>query len=255
MTSLGPEAGVSIILPTYNESQNIVPLVKDIIDAMPPAWRFEVLVVDDSSPDGTYEHASRTFASDERVRVILRTTDRGFAKSIRHGIEEARFAQIVVMDSDQTHDPVEIARLLHVAQIYDIATGSRFCAGGHMVDTTHYLFSMTFNWMLRLLLRTQIQDNLGGYFTARRDAVLALPGDRIFQGYGEYFFRLLFFSQRAGMTIVELPANYRLRETGKSKSNWGRMIATYSSAAIALRFASWSEKRARRRNGQSVGPR
>lgn len=250
MTSLGPEAGVSIILPTYNEASNIVPLVNEIIAAMPAAWRYEVLVIDDNSPDGTYQQASSAFAGDDRVRVILRTTDRGFAKSIRHGIEEARFAQVVVMDSDQTHDPIEIARLLHVAQVYDIATGSRFAAGGRMVDTTHYLISMTFNWTLRLLLRTQIQDNLGGYFTARRDAVLALPVDRIFQGYGEYFFRLLFFSQRAGMSIVELPANYRLRETGKSKSNWGRMIVTYSSAAIALRFAHWKERRDARRNGQ-----
>lgn len=254
MTTLGPEAGVSIILPTYNESQNIVPLVRDIIAAMPDAWRFEVLVVDDNSPDGTFGHARDTFANEERVRVILRTTDRGFAKSIRHGIEDARYAQVVVMDSDQTHDPVEIARLLHVAQIYDIVTGSRFCAGGRMVDTTHYLFSMTFNWTLRLLLRTQIQDNLGGYFTARRDALLALPMDRIFQGYGEYFFRLLFFSQRAGMSIVELPANYRLRETGKSKSNWGRMIATYRSAAIALRFSSWRERGTMSKSGQSIAP-
>lgn len=249
MTSLGPQGGVSIILPTYNEASNIVPLVSEIIGAMPTAWTYEVLVVDDNSPDGTYQHASAAFAGDEHVRVILRTTNRGFAKSIRHGIEEARFAQIVVMDSDQTHDPIEIARLLHVAEIYDIATGSRFAAGGRMVDTRHYLFSMTYNWMLRLLLRTQIQDNLGGYFTARRDAVLALPLDRIFEGYGEYFFRLLFFSQRAGMTVVELPANYRLRETGKSKSNWGRMIVTYSSAAINLRFSNWKQRRALRRNG------
>lgn len=253
MKSQGPKGGVSIILPTYNEFQNIVPLVQDIIIAMPEAWRFEVLILDDNSPDGTYDHAKRAFADDEHVRVILRTADRGFAKSIRQGIEDARFAQVVVMDSDQTHDPVEIARLLHVAQIYDIATGSRFCAGGRMVDTTHYLVSLTFNWTLRLLLRTQIQDNLGGYFTARRDALLALPMDHIFTGYGEYFFRLLYFSQRAGLSIVELPANYRLREAGKSKSNWGRMIATYSLAAISLRLASWREKRAKRRNGQSDG--
>lgn len=239
---------MSIILPTYNEVRNIVPLVSEIIGVMPPAWPYEVLVVDDNSPDGTYRQASNTFAGDDRVRVLLRTADRGFAKSIRHGIEEARYAQIVVMDSDQTHDPIEIARLLHVAEIYDIATGSRFAAGGRMVDTRHYLISMTYNWMLRLLLRTQIQDNLGGYFTARRDTVLALPLDRIFEGYGEYFFRLLFYSQRAGMTVVELPANYRLRETGKSKSNWGRMIVTYSSAATRLRIANWKEQRLLRRS-------
>jgi dolichol-phosphate mannosyltransferase len=234
---------VSVILPTYNEAGNILPLINGIKAAMPDGWNYEILVMDDASPDGTLGVVQKAFPSDPSVRAILRTKDRGFAKSIHQGIEQARLERVIVMDSDLTHDPAEISRLLHVGEIYDIVSASRFCAGGRMVDTSHYLISMLYNWMLRLLLRTQVQDNLGGYFTARRSALLGLPADKIFYGYGEYYFRLLHFAQRAGMSIVEIPAWYLARGTGKSKSNWLRMIRTYTTAALALRLRIWPKHR------------
>lgn len=233
------EKDVSIILPTYNEAGNILTLVDRIEAAVPEGWRYRILVVDDSSPDGTYDVVRKRAERDPNVRAILRTDDRGFAKSIRHGIEQADSPRIIVMDSDLTHDPLEIPRLLHVGEVYDIVSGSRFCAGGRMVDMYHYLASMLFNWSLRLLIGTQVQDNLGGYFTARRDLIMKLPVDEIFYGYGEYYFRLLHFAQHAGHSIVEIPSSYLLRGTGKSKSNWFRMVRTYSAAAIKLRLLIW----------------
>lgn len=227
---------VSIVLPTYNESGNIETLIDRITRAIPSGWDYEILVMDDNSPDGTYEIARQCAARDPKVKAILRTGERGFAKSIRDGIERASSSTIMVMDSDLTHDPADIPKLLHVGEIFDFVNGSRFCAGGRMVDTTHYIFSMMFNWGLRLLIGTQVQDNLGGYFTARRDVVLSLPLDDIFYGYGEYYFRMLHFAQHAGYSIVELPSEYLLRGTGTSKSNWMRMIRTYSVAAIKLRL-------------------
>lgn len=230
---------VSIILPTYNECGNILPLIDRIEAAVPAGWRYRIIVVDDNSPDGTCNVVERRAEHDPNVRAIRRTEDRGFAKSIRHGIEQADSPRIIVMDSDLTHDPLEIPRLLHVGEVYDIVSGSRFCAGGRMVDSYHYVASMLFNWGLRLLIGTQVQDNLGGYFTARRDVILKLPVDDIFYGYGEYYFRLLHFAQHAGHSIVEIPSSYLLRGTGKSKSNWLRMIRTYSLAAIKLRVLIW----------------
>lgn len=227
---------VSIILPTFNESGNIVTLVREIIAAIPPTFAYEILVVDDNSPDKTFSLVRDTFADDPRVIPILRTTDRGFAKSIRHGLEKATGDRVIVMDSDLTHDPVEIPKLLHVGEIYDLVSGSRFCPGGRMADSAHYVISMTYNWVLRLVLRTQVQDNLGGYFTARRNALLRLPLDEIFYGYGEYYFRLIHFAQNSHMTIVEIPARYLPRGSGNSKSNWFRMMFTYTAAAIRLRL-------------------
>lgn len=236
ISSSQPTRKVSVVLPTYNEAGNIAILIDRITRAIPATWDYEILVMDDNSPDGTHEIACRCAAKDPKVRAILRTGDRGFAKSIRDGIERASSPTIVVMDSDLTHDPADIPKLLHVGECFDFVSGSRFCAGGRMVDTTHYICSMIFNWGLRLLIGTQVQDNLGGYFAARRDVILSLPVDDIFYGYGEYYFRLLHFAQHAGYSIVELPSAYLLRGTGTSKSNWLRMIRTYSLAAIRLRL-------------------
>ena len=171
-----------------------------------------------------------------QLKAVRRTRDRGLAKSIRAGIEQVSGDYIVVMDTDFTHDPREIPNLLHVVQICDIASGSRFCAGGRMSDTQHYLISLAYNWMLRIVLRTQIQDNSGGFFVARRDALFSLPFDEIFFGYGDYFFRLLHFARKAHLKIIEIPAEYLTRSRGQSKSRWLSMFVRYTQAAIRLRL-------------------
>jgi dolichol-phosphate mannosyltransferase len=228
---------VSVILPTYNEAGNIVRLVRAILDTLPKDVTPEVLVVDDNSPDGTHALVASAFAGDARVVPILRTADRGFAKSIRAGIERASGDKAIVMDTDFTHDPAELPRLLHVGEIYQVVSASRFCAGGAMQDVPHYLASLAFNWFLRVLLRTQVQDNLGGYFVIDRAVLGKLPFDRIFYGYGEYYFRLLHFAQRAGAKIVEIPAVYNVRTSGESKSTFLKMLFTYSAAALKLRWS------------------
>lgn len=225
---------VSVVLPTYNESGNIIDLVKAIIQQIPAVYDYEIIVVDDNSPDNTYGLVREAFQGNPRVVPVLRTVDRGFAKSIREGIERASGDRIVVMDTDFTHDPAEIPKLLHVGEVYDIVSASRFCPGGNMQDVTHYIASMLYNWALRVVLRTQVQDNLGGYFTMRKAAILRLPLDGIFFGYGDYFFRLIHYGQRQGMSIVEIPAVYRIRYAGTSKSNFGKSLFTYTVAAIRL---------------------
>ena len=107
-----------------------------------------------------------------------------------------------------------------------------------MQDKKHYLSSLAYNWLLRALLDTQLQDNLGGYFVMKRETILSLPLDEIFYGYGDYFFRLLYFSQRRGLKIIEIPANYRVRTYGSSKSNFLKMLFSYSKAAALLRLKS-----------------
>ena len=101
---------VSIVLPTYNEAGNIVRLVQAILAVVPPAYEPEIIVVDDNSPDGTHAKVLEAFGREPRVVAVLRTSDRGFAKSIRAGIERSTGDKIVVMDTDFTHDPAEIPR-------------------------------------------------------------------------------------------------------------------------------------------------
>lgn len=230
----GSRQRVSVVLPTYNEAGNIVALIRAIKAAIPSAYDREILCVDDNSPDGTYQLVVDAFAGDPEVVAVLRTSDRGFAKSIRAGIERSTGDRIIVMDTDFTHDPAEIPRLLHVGQIYDLVSGSRFCPGGAMQDTRHYVASLVYNWVLRLILRTQVQDNLGGYFVVDRAALVGLPFDRVFFGYGEYYFRLLHFLLIGGRRVVEIPARYMVRTSGTSKSRFLKMMFTYAAAAIRL---------------------
>lgn len=233
---------VSVILPTYNESGNIVELIGAIRHNVPQRWQKEIIVVDDNSPDGTYRLVCEQFPNDPEIKPILRTSDRGLAKSIRAGVEVATGDQVIVMDTDFTHDPTEIQRLLHVGELYDIVSGSRFCAGGSMQDVSHYLASLMYNWFMRIVLRTQVQDNLGGYFTMRMHKLRSLPLDLIFHGYGDYFFRMLHYAEKQGMSVVEIPARYQGRTQGRSKSNFFKMFFNYTGAVIRLKLENARHK-------------
>lgn len=226
---------LSVVLPTYNEVGNIVPLVEAILGNLGDEPEVEILVVDDDSPDGTLASVRDAFPGPPVV-PILRTTDRGLAKSIRAGIEASTGDLIVVLDTDFTHDPALIPTMVHLAEKFDVVVGSRFCAGGGMPDVPHYLASLVYNWALRILLRTQIQDSLSGFFAIHRSTLERLPFDAIFSGYGDYFFRLLFFVQRTGASIVEMPVVYDLRRKGQSKSVFWKLLFSYSAAALRLRF-------------------
>ena len=225
---------ISVVIPTYNEAGNVVPLIEQIIAAVQDEYELEVLVMDDSSPDGTADVARSRFSADPRVRVVTRTTDRGLGAAVGDGIRHATGDSIVVLDADLTHKPAQISDLAHINQRFDLVSASRFAAGGSMQDRPHYVWSLVFNFWLRMILRTQVQDNLAGYYIVRRSLAQALPHEKIFFGYGDYFFRLLHFAKQAGGTIVEIPTHYTLRVAGDSKSNYLKMAGTYSAAAIRL---------------------
>ncbi len=229
---------VSVILPTYNESGNIVHLLTRIMENIPADWDYELVVVDDNSPDHTYETVRQAFEDHPAIVAIRRTIDRGLAKSIWAGIERARGEQILIMDTDFTHDPAEIPKMLHVSRVCDIVSGSRFCAGGNMEDTPHYYSSLLYNWLMRVILRTQVQDNLGGFFTIQKRNLEKLPAELIFFGYGDYFFRLLHYAQKRRMSIIEIPAVYSVRRKGRSKSNFFKLLYSYTWALIKLKIQS-----------------
>ena len=233
---------VSVVLPTYNEAGNIVELVAAIKKHIPPNWTREILVVDDDSRDGTLDRVHEVYGDDSEVKTIRRTTDRGLAASIRTGIDAATGDFLLVMDTDFTHRPEEIPGMLHVVQITDFVNGSRFCPGGNMADTAHYMASFIYNLLVRLIIRTQIQDNLGGFWVARARLIRRLPFDEIFFGYGDYYFRLLHFAQYAGMKIIELPSQYRGRNAGASKSNFSKLLFQYSAMVLKLALRRLGKK-------------
>ncbi len=230
---------VSVILPAYNEAQNIVPLIHALKRHLRVSH--EILVMDDNSPDGTARAASDAFANDPTIKVHVRTADRGLARSIRDGILRSTGTKVIVMDTDFNHDPGLVGRFVELSASYDMVIGSRFCAGGGMENVWRYYCSLIFSLCLvRPLLRTSVRDTLCGYYLIDGDTLRALPLEQICYGYGDYFFRLLWHAESAGCRLHEIPVYYRLRPTGQSKSNLVALLLSYSWEALKI---SWTARR------------
>jgi dolichol-phosphate mannosyltransferase len=220
-----------VVLPTYNESGNIANLIAAVRDAAHATRDLEIVVVDDDSPDGTAEIAAGCGGN---IRVIRRTDTRGLATAVRRGIEEARGEVVVVMDTDFNHQPDIVPQMVDFLRYYDLVTGSRFTVGGGMEEHGRYRLSFLFNFFCRLLLGTKLQDHLSGFFAARRESILALDLDDIFEGYGDYFIRLLVESLARGSTILEVPVYYPSRSAGESKTKFLRTLVQYTRAVVRL---------------------
>lgn len=226
----------SIILPTYNERDNIVELIDTIQATMhPTGLEYEVVVVDDHSPDGTADTVRRSYGVDGRVRLLERD-DRGLATAIKYGILNSDGEIIVVMDTDFNHDPGMIPQMVKFLQYYDVIIGSRFVMAGGMEDKFRYHSSFLYNLFIRLMFRTQVQDNLSGFFSIYRRTLMTMDLDRIFYGYGDYFIRLLITAWRAKLHMLEVPVFYRLRRHGHSKSQFVKMLRQYTVSVIRLRL-------------------
>jgi dolichol-phosphate mannosyltransferase len=232
-------------LPSYNEAANVGLLITEILSVAPAD--VEVLLVDDNSPDGTAKVAARQFGSDPRVRILVRTEGRGFAQAIRSGIECSRGTRVLVMDTDFNHDPRVIPALVGIAPFTDIVSGSRFVPGGAMEDRTRYWASFVYNIAIRVALGTSVRDNLCGYFVMNRDALLRLPLDAIFYGFGDYYFRLLFFAQKVGYRMIEIPISMPLRRAGQQKNQVLRTLLQYSINLVRFRMQLWRARTERSR--------
>ena len=227
----------SVILPTYNESGNIVKLVEKIRHSLALAKiSHEVILVDDNSPDQTGLLAQKYFSKVPEVRVIIRKKEKGLATAIRHGIEMAVGDVIVVMDTDFNHEPELVPQLVTQCDHYDMAIGSRFVRGGGMANKTRETLSYLFNILVRLILQSPVHDNLIGFFACRMTALEKVDFNKIFFGYGDYFIRLIYLVKKQGGSFTELPSLYQERTYGSSKSQFLVMFRDYLATTIKLRL-------------------
>lgn len=227
----------SVILPTYNESGNIVKLIEEIkAELSSKRISHEVIVVDDDSPDKTGLLAQKYFSKIPEVRVIIRKKERGLATAIRAGLEKAVGDVAVVMDTDFNHEPKVVLRLVEKCQKYDFVVGSRFIKGGGMTNKTREYLSYLFNILVRVILGSPVHDNLSGFFAMKRAKLESLDFDKIFWGYGDYFIRLIYLAKEQGNSFAEVPSFYRDREYGNSKSQFLNMFRGYLSSTIDLRL-------------------
>lgn len=227
------EPQVSVILPTYNEKDNILDLVAEIKERL-TGYSKEILVVDDNSPDGTAAVVREKFAGDPEVVVIVRTSNRGMANSIREGLEESRGRQLVVMGSDFNHLPVYIPFMVKALDYYDGVFGSRFLYGSWIDSIVHHKLSWSFNLFIRVLLGGSITDNLYGYYAIRREVIEKCHYDDIFWGFGDYCIRLLYYLEVSRTSILQIPMVVGERRAGTGNRAWVRTLIRYLISTIEL---------------------
>lgn len=220
---------VSIILPTYNEIENIAYLVR-AIDLVVKDDK-EIIVVDDNSPDGTSQAVERLINKKEinNLRLITRIHNKGLTNSIKEGINNARGEIVVWLDCDFSMPPEVIPKLIaEIDNGYDVAVGSRFVKGGSFKRETSgsedswvaVLLSRMMNMFIRIVLGFSFKDYTSGFIAIKKDILnrIELRGD-----YGEYFIDLIFRVLMLNYKVVEIPYICLPRRKGSSKTG-GNLI-------------------------------
>jgi dolichol-phosphate mannosyltransferase len=210
---------VLVVIPTYNEVDNIEPIVKRLRVSVPEA---HALVVDDGSPDGTGQLADSLAAADDHVHVMHRTAKAGLGAAYIAGFRwalENGYEAVVEMDADGSHAPEELPRLLSALHDADLVLGSRWVAGGEVRNwpRSRFLLSRGGNLYTRLALGIPFKDATGGYRVYRAPVLDKLSLDSVAsQGYC-FQVDLAWQSWRAGFRVVEVPITFTERERGQSK--------------------------------------
>lgn len=217
----GAGAGTWVILPTYQEAENIRPMAAAILTALPAAT---LLVVDDGSPDGTGRLADELAAADPRVRVRHRPAKQGLGRAYLDGFGvalEGGASTIVQMDADFSHDPSVLPALIApiADERADLVIGSRYTTGGGVVDWGfgRRLVSRGGSIFARVVLGLSPHDLTGGFKAWRATTLASIPFDGVHAGGYVFQIEMTFRADRAGARIVEYPITFRDRRVGQSK--------------------------------------
>jgi dolichol-phosphate mannosyltransferase len=232
-----------LILPTYNEAENVQAIVAAAAEVLAGAAPdgFRVLVVDDGSPDGTGEIADRMAAEHDWLEVLHRTEKNGigpaYLAGFRHALDRGA-GYVMEMDSDFSHDPADLARLLQaVYDGADLALGSRYVPGGGVREwgLLRRFISEGGSTYARLVLGLRVRDLTGGFKCFRREVLEAIHFDGVrSQGYA-FQVELTYRAAQAGFKVVEVPIVFRDRQQGTSKMSW-RIAAEAMWLVPLLRF-------------------
>jgi dolichol-phosphate mannosyltransferase len=210
---------VLVVIPTYNEADNLRIIVGRVRAAVPEA---DVLVADDNSPDGTGSIADELAAADDQVHVLHRPGKEGLGAAYLAGFgwgRDAGYDAVVEMDADGSHSPEELTKLLDALTDADAVLGSRWVAGGTVLNwpLSRHLISRTGNLYTRLALRMPFKDATGGYRAYRMKALDTMDLDGVAsQGYC-FQVDLAWRAYRQGQRVVEVPITFAERERGASK--------------------------------------
>ena len=210
---------ISVVIPTYNEAENIKKIIPRI-DKILKDYDYEILVVDDSSPDGTAKIAKR-LSKQYPVRVLKREKKLGLASAILHGFKNANGDVLGVIDADLQHPPEYMKEFIRAIEGgYDIAIGSRYIEGGRVEgwSWTRKMVSKGAIMLAKPLIRG-VKDPISGYFFLKKDVIEGVE----FNPTG-YKLSLEILVKGKWERIKEIPYTFKIREKGKSKLNFGEIL-------------------------------
>ena len=250
MSIIKDNSQISIIIPTYNESQNIIKMLKSIGNNLPKNLHTQAIIVDDNSPDGTgkiVEDYLKDFKkmANYTIDIIHRTAKNGLGSAILNGIQQAKGDTIVVMDCDFSHPPQIIPKLIESIKKYqcDIAVASRYIKGGKIEGWSlkRKLMSKSATLIAKKGLGIDAKDPMSGFFAFKRNIIKELNIDAI-----GYKILLEILVKTKGVNIKEVPYTFRDRELGSSKLGIKTIVDYYKSVWKLYRYGKPLEKQERR---------
>jgi dolichol-phosphate mannosyltransferase len=208
-----------VVLPTYNERENLPEIVPAILAAAP---ELDILVVDDGSPDGTGELADGFARSDPRVQVLHRKKKEGLGRAYLAGFAEALqrgYGRILEMDADFSHAPAKLPELLAASKNADVVLGSRYVDGGGTVNwgLGRRVLSKGGSLYARTILGLGVRDLTGGFKCFRREVLEKLDLQSVGSSGYAFQIELTYRAVRRGFKVVEIPITFVDRRVGKSK--------------------------------------
>ena len=232
-----------VIVPTYNEAENIADLVETILHATTDV---HVLIVDDNSPDGTGEIAHQlgtvypnlVYAVHRAGKLGLGTA---YCAGFRFGLERG-YTHFVTMDADFSHPPQRQMALIEATQAYDVAIGSRYVAGGEVVGSplSRRLLSRGANTVASTILRLPAHDCTAGLRCYRRTVLETIDFESILSDGYSFLIEMLYHCRRAGFRVCEIPITFRDRAKGKSKISEKEIYnAAFTLLRLRTPFVPW----------------
>lgn len=252
-------AGTWVVLPTYDEADNIGPISSAILSTLPGAT---LLVVDDGSPDGTGRIADALAAADDRIRVRHRPAKQGLGRAYLDGFRVALDGgaeRVVQMDADFSHDPAVLPSLLAPLErgAADLVIGSRYTRGGGIQDwgIGRRAISRGGSLFARVVLDLPVNDLTGGFKAWRATTLAAVPFDGVHAGGYVFQIEMTFRADRSGARIREVPITFRDRRVGQSKMS-RRIVVEALVVVVQLRAEELLGRlrdRRRRRGPDPIG--
>ena len=246
----GENTQVSIIIPTYNESRNIIQILKSIGENLPKNLTAEAIVVDDNSPDSTGKIVEEYLKNVKKIAgytmdIIHRTSKNGLSSAILSGIQRAKGDTIVVMDSDFSHPPQIIPKLVESLKKYqcDLVIASRYISGGKINGWTlkRKIMSKVATLIAKKGLGVKTNDPMSGFFAFKKNILKGINFDAI-----GYKILLEILVKKSGIDVKEIPYTFENRSSGSSKLDRSTITDYFRSAWKLYKFGKSREKEERR---------